>query len=179
MVHNKENKYLNKGSDFAIKFTHLWVNCYNDEYPAALDFNPSTATPTIGYRLGDFANSLPDGIELHPRYKNQLHNYIVELGLTRDLELERQLEYLDFQRRMKAGDMLVDENELEEEDEEEKEARIAREARKAAVREKAKKKPPRSLKKLVAQMNFKVKEGVVGATAGKDSGKGGKEHKEG
>ena len=171
----KDNRYLNKGSEFSQNVKGLWVNCYNDDYPIAIEFNPTTATPTVGYRLGEVANTLPDGVELHSRYNNMLHQFVFKMGLTRDLELENQLEYLEFQRRLKAGELMdVD----IEEDEEERTARINKETKKAMRREQAKRSTPKNLKKLVAQMNFKVKEGLYAATEEKES-KGGQAHKDG
>jgi len=180
MTYNKENKFINKGADIAIKYDGLWFNSYNDEYPAAIEFDPKTANPAHGYRLGELANKLPDGLELHPKHKTQLHNYIVELKVTKDLELEKELEYLQFKKKLKEGETLADEDikidDFSDEEPEEKAEREAakarREAKKAERREKAKKNP-RSLKKQLAMMNFKVKEGLFVATDTKPQKKGG------
>lgn len=176
MQMNKDNRYLNKGSEYSQKIEGLWVYCYNEDYPISLEFNPTTATPAVGYRLGEVANTLPDGIQLHPKYNGQLHHFVLEMGLTRDLELENQLEYLEFQKKLKAGSL--NDDIIMEEDEEDRQARENREAKKAMRKEKAKKSPPRNLKKMVAQMNFKIKEGLYAAKQEKDS-KGGQSHKEG
>ena len=171
IIHNKENKYLNKGADMAVKYEGLWVYSYNDEYPAAIDIDPRTANPTFGYRLGELANKLPDGLELHPKYKSQLNNFLVQVTATKDVELEKELRYLEFKKKLQAGETMdVEEMKVEDFSDEEPEekaereaAKARREAKKAERREKAKKNP-RSLKKQLAMMNFKVKEGLFVAT---------------
>lgn len=185
LQHNYENKFINKGADIALKYEGLWVYSYNDEYPAALEVNPTTATPARGYKLGELANLLPDGIELHEKHKKELHNHVIEIGITKDIELEKELEYLEFKKKMKSGEVTYAEDEFVEEDvfesgdeetPEEKAAKealkAAREAKKAKMREESKKNP-KSLKKQVAQMNFKVKEGFLAATEEKPKKGGG------
>jgi len=190
LQHNYENKFINKGADIALKYEGLWVYSYNDEYPAAIEVNPTTATPAKGYKLGELANLLPDGIELHEKHKKELHNYVIELGITKDIELEKELEYLEFKKKMKSGEVTFAEDDFveeefdesgDEETPEEKAAKealkAAREAKKAKMREESKKNP-KSLKKQVAQMNFKVKEGFLAATEDKPK-KGSGDNKEG
>lgn len=179
---------MNKGSEPTIKYRGLWVYSYNEDFPLELEFTPITATPQRGYRLGEFINTLPDGIEPHPRYKHELNNFMVRLGETRDILLEKELEYRELQRKIKAG---VDteaealakiQSDMDKEAEEmmSEEAKVARAARKLRQEEKRalhKLRKPKTLKKQVAAMNYTVKEGGA-VSVGEKQTKGGKKSEE-
>ena len=51
--HGFDNKYLNKSVDYDKKTDGVWVNCYNDVYPAKFELDPIHLTPIRGYKVGD------------------------------------------------------------------------------------------------------------------------------
>lgn len=183
-----DNKHINRGSSVDVKYTGLWVYSYNEDFPMMLEFNPTTATPQRGYRLGEFINTLPDGIEPHPRYKRELNNFLVRLGETRDIVLAKEIEYRETQRKIKAGiDTEAEEiakikSDMEKESEDmlsdaQKAQRAERRIRQEEKRAIHKKRKPKTLKKIIGQLNFTVKEGSA-ISVGEKQTKGGKDHKE-
>mgnify|MGYP006976742909 CR=1 FL=1 len=133
-----------------------------------MEIDPENVTPNIGYRLGELANLLPDGIELHPQYKHRLNHYILEINETRDVQLKRTLEVMEYYRKLKLGILYEEDVKIEEEDTYDFKATPNKPKEKKAI--KARRKKPKSLKKIVAAMDVKVKEGVAAATS-KDDGK--------
>jgi hypothetical protein len=125
-------------------------------------------TPNVGYRLGELANLLPDGIELHPQYKHRLSHYILEINETRDIQLRRTLEVMEYYRKLKLG--ILYEEDVKIEDEDDMDAKATPDKPKERKKFKARRKKPKSLKKIVAAMDIKVREGVTAATS-KDDGK--------
>jgi len=74
-----DNKYLNKGCEYTMKKKGIWVNSYNDDYPLKIEIDPANVTPMRSYKVGDLANALPDGLELHPESKKNLRDNIIEI----------------------------------------------------------------------------------------------------
>lgn len=64
------------------------VYCYNDDYPTKFFVDPTNITPTRGYKLGDLINTFPDGVVIHPQYKNELHRNILLVDESMESKLQ-------------------------------------------------------------------------------------------
>ena len=109
--------------------------------------------------MGEIINILPEGCELHPKYKNKLNQFVLEITETKDVQLKRTLEVMEYYRKLKTGELFeFDEKGLDEDDDTaiEKKPKVKKEV-------KPRRKRPRSLKKIVASMDLKIKEGVLPA----------------
>jgi len=73
------NKYLNTLSTWNVLTKQVWVNCYNDEYPTAIDIDLENMTPSQPIRIGDLQNLLPPGLEIHNIHRKELTRVVIEL----------------------------------------------------------------------------------------------------
>jgi len=175
---NEKNMFLNKGSELIFKVKGVWVYSYNDDYPTAVEIDPEHLTPRVGYRLGEVGNQLPDGCELHPKYKNDLTSYVLQIKETKDYHLKKTLEVMEYYRKLKTGEYFdVDEKSFQDVEDGELPVKKKEKPKKEF---KSKRKRPKSLKKMVAEMEIKVKEGVVpeGSVTVSGEGKKGKKKTE-
>lgn len=137
----------------------------------------------MGYRLGDLQDQLPPGIELHKKHKIELNRHIIELASTKRIQTESDLKELEIQRRIRAGEDILDivEEEEAEERRREEEALNANEEKERArmgldpvkkemPKRERRRKQVKSLKKQVQAMNVQVRDDL-GLTIGTQESK--------
>ena len=58
------------GADFQIAQRSLWVWCFTDTYPPAIDVDCAFLSPNLPIKIGDIEKMLPYGMYLHKMYNH-------------------------------------------------------------------------------------------------------------
>ena len=110
--------------------------------------DPTNITPTRGYKLGDLINTFPDGVVIHPQYKNELHRNILLV----DESMESKLQSLsrDEQKKiMKQYGFLGNEDDEDEEEDIEAKMKEKEEKERKKMEARAVKGPLSPVEKLI------------------------------
>lgn len=70
------------GAEFEILQRSIWVWCFTDKYPGAIDVDCSHISPNLPVKIGDIEKLLPYGMYLHKMYNHQKFHSCFKLTLT-------------------------------------------------------------------------------------------------